>query len=365
MPVAPLFVSRDQLVDIRFHRRVIFFQQLFIAVIPIDRPRDENARIRPDGAARSRAPFQRRRIHREIPAIIGLLIVRKVADVLFIKGVSVPVIACRRCEHLRIRRPAEPFVPLGTIGGNVQEIASLPPPHVFDQAVEQRIVRPEEEGVFHLARKIARGEIVRRPLSFAFHFHIAESVKGKQRFDLFLLSVGHVNVFRFRRAKVLPVKTSVLQNFAELQADLFALFQPAAKAHDPCGVLMKIDDAFPFRRDDKFAFALFVNGDLRRVFRNKAEVLFSDRRPVEGKFAGIVPDLAVVNAARRHFTCRNEPRFVRRNADKGISVKGNFRNQTEIVSPRFIAVPVDPETPFIPAVSHEHLEHVVLLFQPA
>ena len=70
-----------------------------------------------------------------------------IRQVFAVKGVYIAQIACRGGEHLRVARPTQPFIPLGTVGGHIQKIGTQPPAHVGDQLVEQGMARAQKAGL--------------------------------------------------------------------------------------------------------------------------------------------------------------------------------------------------------------------------
>ena len=87
-------------------------------------------------------------------------------------------------KHLRISGPAQPLIPLGTIGRNVQEVGFQPPKGIGEQAVDFFISGSDESRPIHFridrpSLKVG-GIYAIQPADL----HIAEAEESKARADL-------------------------------------------------------------------------------------------------------------------------------------------------------------------------------------
>ena len=85
----------------------------------------------------------------------------------------------RGAEDLQVAGPAEAFVALGTVGGDVDEVAAHAPEHVVVQPVEQVVGRlepagPDNVGAQHDRLDVGGGEVVQ-----SVHLRVAEAVEGE------------------------------------------------------------------------------------------------------------------------------------------------------------------------------------------
>ena len=131
------------------------------------------------------------------------------------------VVAGRLDKNLRVAGPAEAFVPLGAVGGNVEEIALLTPENIGDQLIEHRIGGFDFPGLSNVGingdrgklRDIGRAGKCRQP-------DIPKAEEGQLRVpSLKALPAGVMNL-GLRRAIVGVIEVAVrVQHLAVLDAD--------------------------------------------------------------------------------------------------------------------------------------------------
>ena len=337
-------------------------QQLFIAVKIVQHPRYDDTRVRPDRSARTAGTFQRGGIHRKFSPKIGFLIVRHVPHKLFVKRVCFRIVRCRRRKNLRVCCPTQALVPLRTIGRNIDKIAALTAPHIFDQTVEFIVRRTKTHGFLHLRADPHRCKICGINLPFRFHEHVTKSVIGEVRLYLLFLSVAHIYVFRFCRTQIVAIETPVLQNFSVAQNNFRTSRQTIVKPYKARRIVFKIQNLFTLRRKDQLRFLRKVFRNSRRVFRNKIKFALAHRsgKTLIRSFR-IVPVFSVIDAVFTDHAFTVLPTLVRRYLRPVF--RDNNRIQVKTISVNAIAAVVNSESAFKPAVPKIYFDRIAFFQQ--
>jgi len=105
----------------------ILFKKRLIAVCQIDLPRHDYRRVAPRRACIRVVEDVR---HDKTYSAEAFYIRRHIFSPLAEKALDIEVIACGFYKDLSVARPAEAFVTLRAVGGNVDKIASLSPENI-------------------------------------------------------------------------------------------------------------------------------------------------------------------------------------------------------------------------------------------
>jgi len=123
-----------------FHAVILLCQDAEIAISEVHRPRDNDGCIGPPrGGGSSLARLAGKRVANHVgDGAVVLLVERQILQPFGIKAGDVMEERCRRRKNLRIARPAQPLIALGTVRGDIQKIAFLSPDDVVLQLIDQR-----------------------------------------------------------------------------------------------------------------------------------------------------------------------------------------------------------------------------------
>ena len=179
-------VHRPYVVHPILHAVKLILQDRHISAEHIYVPGDNAGRVAP-GAGTFRLPIDRHGLRYHSVQILLLLI--QVKQILFIERVSIREIAGCGGKHLGISGPPHPLIPLGAVGGHVQEIPSHSPLHVGDQSVHQFVSRPQGPCRFVIAAEHQRSKVVNAQFLHAADLHVAISVIRKMRLDFLFRSI--------------------------------------------------------------------------------------------------------------------------------------------------------------------------------
>ena len=155
-------------------------------------------------------------------------------------------------EYLRISGPAQPFIPLGTIGRNVQKVGFQPPKGIGEQTVDFFISGSDKPCPIHF--RIDRPSLKAGGIHAiqSADLHIAETEESEARADLSYNSIGNIGEFRFRMAIVFMIEIPVLQNLSEFQRHGGVLGDRLGADHMPGKILAEIQHCFSGRRMNHF-----------------------------------------------------------------------------------------------------------------
>ena len=155
-------------------------------------------------------------------------------------------------KYLRISGPAQPFIPLGTIGRNVQKVGFQPPKGIGEQTVDFFISGSDKSRPIHFRIDCPSLKAGGLHAIQSADLHIAEAEECEARADLSQNPIGNIGEFRFRMAIVFVIEISVLQNLSEFQRHGGSLGEGSGADHMPGKILAKIQHRFSGRRMNNF-----------------------------------------------------------------------------------------------------------------
>ncbi|CDD27654.1 unknown [Firmicutes bacterium CAG:94] len=255
------------------------------------------------------------------------LLLPHIPAVLVVKGRAVHDKAGGGAEHLGVARPAHALVPLGAVGGHVHKVVLLAPLGVENQAVHLFAASLQEAdflqvGVEAVAQK---GALIGLAAGPARHLDVPVAVEGEIGAHHGRPSIGNVAVLAQGGAHVVPVEAAVLQQLAELQAQLRALGQVGAQRKAAGDDLAHVQHPLVLFGVEQRGVELLLppdgqaqaGGGLRQrqaggdlLHRQPAGPIPFGGSPV-GDFLGLLVALAVVNAAEGHRGGRALPGVIR------------------------------------------------------
>ena len=255
-PQAPAAVSLVVLADALhpgLHHGVLLPQQRQIAVVLVDGPGHHGGHVAPDGAAvRAAAEPEGAGLvgrlgggHKEgHRALVIPLFLPHVVEEVVEEGGHVQIFAGGGGDDGRVAGPAQALVPLGAVGGDVQEVVKLPPHGVVEQLVDPAVRRLNGAGGVDVRADVHPGKVLRPHLGDALHLHIAEAVEGAVGPHMGLFSLGDIPVLRLGGAQVVPVEAAVLEHLAVGEHNLRARGLAYVKLHPAGHVLAKVQHGF-------------------------------------------------------------------------------------------------------------------------
>ena len=379
------------------HALVAVFERRPVAGREVRLPRHDRRGVRPAAVPAARrehrvllvrpaADHQRRDVRHL--AVRELLLLEQVAAVLRVERGAVHVVVRGRAEHLRVAGPAHALVALRAVGRHIEEVVALAPDRVQVQAVDL-LVRGDdlagllEVGVHRPALDI-RDAVERRN---ARELHEAEAVERRDRPHKGLSAVRNVAVFAQRRAHVVAVEAVVLQELAELQAQLGAGGQVRREGQPARDVLAEVEHELVFRRLHDLRREDVLRLDRQREARREAaEARFrvdlhrlpaveraGGRRPVFDLQPRVVA-LAVVDAAERQRRGRRLPALVRDNhgfapvgrdvqlAEQQVFVREDVVRAARLVRLVAAGLAIEAEAALGPAVADDRADNVFAAF---
>ncbi len=221
-----------------------------------------------------------------------------VVHIFAVEAVTVPKQAGRFGKDLGVSGPAQTLVPLGAVGGQVQEVPLLAPAYVFKKAVDQRMACGQISRLLQIAVQDQGREIFFLEICDPFDLYIAAAEEGKAGHQKGLLTAADIPVFGQGGPVVVVVKAALLKDFPKLQADPFPCLFPKAQGKDACQVLAKVQDLFSCggMQEGNGLYPL-LHSDRQRIAVRKRGFSLSDKTGLRLRFPkGIVPVLPVVDA---------------------------------------------------------------------
>ena len=183
-----VFAVLLQILDPLFHRLVMFFDNAFIIINRVNRPRADDTGVTPRSYAAAHSNLVRSHIGKR--AFFGLGIF-EVHQPLGEERPHIHIIRRRANKNLRIAGPAQSLITLRTVSRYLNKVAPLAPDYVALELINHRIralkcPRRRRYGVHNNTGN----RIKRRPAWIAGYLHISETVKCKARLP---------NLFAFTR----------------------------------------------------------------------------------------------------------------------------------------------------------------------
>ena len=367
------------------HRRIIFFENVFVAVLQVDFPRADDCRRPPRGAAGSVFAENVRR-HVRNGALFGAcrdLRVAQVARPLREEGTHAHVERRGRDEYLRVARPTEALVALRAVGGRGKEVAALPPLYAALQGVHLRGRTHESPDLRHgvmedyplhpVGRRLG---VLRKPREL----HISETVVGEKRRPLLNpVSLAYIRVGGTRRAVIFRIERTVLfEHLGEPHGYFSAGVGGDFYLRPADYILAEVKDESPgfespHRHGGKFlrggnhgAAARFEHGglaDFPNGYRLEGGIVEAGFRPIAEPAARVVV-FAVVDVRIRYGAERPFPRTVSREsrAPPVLVYYFELRRKLRLFAVhRAVAAPC--ESSGIPAVGDYRRERVAALVE--
>ena len=277
------------------HQRVVARQQSPVAAVFIQRPGDHAGRVAPGG--RAAVPPEAGHNVRHLAAA-GRLLGSHIPQILGIEGGAVPQVTGRGGKHLGVAGPAQPLVPLGAVGGRIQEIVKLAPPGVGDQPVDQWVPGGQASRRRQLGMPQKCREVFGLEFRNSFHLYIPIAVVGKLRLQRMGLSVRDIDILGFCGAQIVPVEIALLQNFTELQPHRLPGRHTESQPEAAGDLLPDVQHRFPCRGVQNFLHRQFGAGRDRGGMPSTQPALgrlgpHRSHRRQGGQ--GVVPVLAVID----------------------------------------------------------------------
>ena len=173
------------------HALVILLQYLLVSSHTVYVIRHDDAGISPGTAAIS--PHVGEGSRAWVGSVFSLS-VPKVAHPLAVEILHVGIIQCSDGENLGVASPSQPFVTLGAVGGNTQEIAALAPPYILVQTVDVGIGTLEPAPLLDVASDYLSFEMLDLHVAGGRQLCITESEKCVARMvGLFTTAFHHIS----------------------------------------------------------------------------------------------------------------------------------------------------------------------------
>ena len=298
------------------HRLVMLFDDAPVAVHAVDGPRHDDAGVSPGRRAVSRSDQTRGHVRERAAGGLG---VAHVPHPLGEEGGDVHVVCGGPYEDLGVPQPAQPFVALGAVGRDAQEVAALSPPDVALELVDHGVGALELADRRRVGMQDDAGDgVLARPAGIAGQLHVTKAVEGEARFiGLLAVALQRVDVCRFGGAQIGGVDAPVgIKHLRESQRDLVPSFAPHPQAGPTHHVLREVEDEHArLRLRDRLGFQLFRGPHgtvrLRDELRGRRR-LHGDGLPVGRIVAGGGPGAhllaSVVGLAHQHVGVEDRPR---------------------------------------------------------
>ena len=203
----------------RFHAGVLPFQNIPFAVKLVERPRNGDGGVTPDGSAAAALSVHVRHDVRHT-AVRGLSN-GKVGQPLAEKAVDVLILRGGAAENSSVTGPAQPFIALRAVGRHIDKVGALAPHDVRPQAVDQRGGAGKLRGGGSVRTQHQRGEgVKRRVAAHACNRDIAEAVVGEAGDKRILAAAAHKGIGGLGGAQVGSIQAAVRrQGFGKTQGD--------------------------------------------------------------------------------------------------------------------------------------------------
>ena len=274
-----------------------------VAVALVQHPRHHDRGVTPHGGRPGLAEHVG---HDERDDAVGIVLLDgEVGEPRREEAVDVEQEARRRGEHLDVAGPAQAFVTLRAVGGQVEEVAPHAPHDVLVQAVDRgrrsiRTSRCARMSEWHDDRPDVLGVELARP---AVDLDIAEAVEGEARLPRLVVTAAQRVAVRGRRvAQRAGAELAVLEDFGVTQRDRRAGRSPRTRDAQPADeVLAEVDDRPAARRCRDRNRRDFLDAANRRTVPADEHAVFAFVAVRAAPFAvvelGLGPTVAVRGAA--------------------------------------------------------------------
>ena len=282
------------------------------------------------------------------------------------RGVS--EIGSRPGEYLGVPRPSQPLVPLGAVGGDIEEVVPHAPGNIALELVDLFIRCMEGTDRLHVGVHHAGSEHLRLHLINAIHADIAEPMESKMRQECLLFPIADIGVNGSCLTQCLRIEVSVLiKHLCVAHRDLLPLLPFDPDLCQPGDILSEINQTLSLRGHDQFfcrdalcdadRFILLSGKDALVKFFG-GDFSFPDLRAVR------IDGLAHVYLAVTDFAGAHAPALVRAYHFTFTVFIANMEFRKRAHS---VAVDIwgahKSEDAFVPAVSDSHFQQVLPALQ--
>ena len=341
------------------HGGVFLLQQSLVPIVKVQLPGNDAGCIPPGGDAVQLVLAHRH--HAGNTAVQQLLLAAEILHEFAEEACCILMIAGRVAEDLNIPCPTHALVPLGAVGGNVQEVALQAPLAVKIQPVQQGIAGLQRAGFLNVGIHGAAHEFAGIQFAYpAFHLHVAEAKVGKVGLHKPERTIGDIAENALGGAQIVPVNGAVQHMFPVQQADFRALGGIAPEAAPAGKVLPHIQHGV-IRCQHRGGEVLMhqnlrVASGLQGNGRGRCQ---QGSFRLSGRLIGIL-GFAVVDALRQHRAACDLPAFIR--ADDLFPTVGIL--QVKLCQQFILRAVVGGGTlqtvvAHVPAFAQHHIKHVV------